>query len=55
MKKKRHSGPYVTNAERHTVPVLLRLDPEVAARLRALATERRCTLAEAVEQLLAGR
>lgn len=41
-----------SRGKRNTVPVLLRLPPEVDARLRALASERGITLSRTVEGLL---
>jgi len=42
------SGPNISNAQRHTSVVLLRLAPESATRLRTLARQLGTTLAETV-------
>jgi hypothetical protein len=50
-KKKRRTAN-VKESQRHTERVILRLDPEVAARLRAIATAWHVTLAEVVTDAL---
>jgi hypothetical protein len=50
-KKKRRTAN-VPESQRHTERVILRLDPEVAARLRAIAAAWHVTLAEVVTDAL---
>ena len=50
--KKKRRTMNVPESQRHTERVILRLDPEVAARLRAIATAWHVTLAEVVTDAL---
>lgn len=51
-KKKKRRTANVKESQRHTERVILRLDPEVAARLRAIAAAWHVTLAEVVTDAL---
>lgn len=51
-KKKKRRTANVPESQRHTERVILRLDPEVAARLRAIADAWHVTLAEVVTDAL---
>jgi len=51
-KKKKRRTTNVPESRRHTERVILRLDPQVAARLRAIATAWHVTLAEVVTDAL---
>lgn len=51
-KKKTRRTANVPESQRHTERVILRLDPEVAARLRAIAAAWHVTLAEVVTDAL---
>lgn len=53
--RKKASGRSIPEAQRHTLALKLRLRPEVAEELRALAAERGCTLGELVTRLLVER
>lgn len=51
-KKAKRRTKNVPESQRHTERVILRLDPEVAARLRAIAAAWHVTLAEVVTDAL---
>jgi uncharacterized protein (DUF4415 family) len=51
-KKKKRRTANVPESQRHTERVILRLDPDVAARLRSIATAWHVTLAEVVTDAL---
>jgi hypothetical protein len=51
-KKKKRRTANVSESQRHTERVILRLDPEVAARLRSIAAAWHVTLAEVVTDAL---
>jgi hypothetical protein len=51
-KKQKRRTINVPESQRHTERVILRLDPEVAARLRTIATAWHVTLAEVVTDAL---
>lgn len=50
----RRAGPgnYIPDAQRHTEKITLRLPPEVASAMRAMASDRECTLAALVQFMI---